>query len=132
MAFNTNGAVSGAATGATTGAMFGPWGAAIGGVVGLVAGGFGGGGSSSGGGGGGDMLSGLSPSASIADSIFGKKGSLATSSSGGNFTNASDIYGHIYFSQKTDTSAIIKSSVITAAVILGLMALFKYAKKRGK
>jgi hypothetical protein len=138
MSFNTGGAMSGAATGATTGAMAGPWGAVIGGAIGLVAGGFsGGGGSSNAPSGGGSMGGGssapFSVSASIAESMFGggkSKVETSAASNDGGFTNASDIYGHIYFSEKKEPIFSLKNILILTGMFFAAMALMKY--KRGK
>ncbi|MCM8526115.1 MAG: hypothetical protein NE327_06335 [Lentisphaeraceae bacterium] len=140
---NGAGIASGAASGAATGTAILPgWGTAIGAVAGAVMGATqkqpsGGGGGGSGGGG---LMSGgfssFSPSASIAESIFGSDPGDSSHSGGIENSTFNNNSGGIYFSTSSTWPVVIKNislafiGMISLAVIVKIWARPKKEKRR--
>lgn len=128
MAINGAGAASGAASGATAGAAFGPWGMAIGAVVGGVAGASSGGQSSGGGGMSGGGFADYSPSAAIAESIFGKKADMSSLVDNGHMIN--DLSGMTIKHEAINFSPKRSFLDITFFALVAIAAVFIFKRKK--
>ena len=146
MSINGQGAATGAASGAATGTAILPgWGTAIGAGVGAIMGATqsqpsssGGGGQSSGGGGGlmsgGGGFSSFSPSASIADSLFGSDDApeYTNAESGLTNSNLTNNSGGIYFSTSSTWPVVTKWIAFAFIGMISLAVIVKSRKPSAK